>query len=43
MSEANTGEKNPFYGKKHTEETRKKMSEAQKGVPKSEEHKKKDE
>jgi hypothetical protein len=26
------GEKNPFYGKKHTAETRRKMSEAHRGI-----------
>ena len=39
-----TGEKNPMYGKKHSEETRKKMSEALKGKkhkPFTEEHRKK--
>ena len=38
MSEANKGERNPNFGKTHTEETRKKMSEAQKWrAPMSEE------
>ena len=32
---------NPFYGQKHTEETRRKISEVQKGRPKSEETKRK--
>jgi len=36
-----TKDKNPFYGKKHSEETRKKISESLKGIPLSEEHKKK--
>ena len=31
LSEKKSGENNPFYGKKHSEETRKKMSEAHKG------------
>ena len=31
LSEANKGEKNPFYGKHHTEESKKKLSEANKG------------
>ena len=31
ISEANTGEKNPFYGKQHSESTRRKMSESHKG------------
>ncbi|ABT14788.1 hypothetical protein NY2A_B389R [Paramecium bursaria Chlorella virus NY2A] len=31
LSEANTGEKNPFYGKQHSEETKKKNSEAIRG------------
>lgn len=44
MSERSKGEKNHFYGKKHTEETRRKISEIQKGKkkkPHSEEAKKK--
>ena len=44
MSENHTnikGENHPFYGKQHTEETKKKMSEASKGKTKSEEHKRK--
>ena len=31
ISIANKGENNPFYGKQHTEETKKKMSEERKG------------
>lgn len=31
ISEAQKGEKNPFYGKKHSEESKKKISEAHKG------------
>ena len=34
QSKRTTGEGNPFYGKQHTEESRKKMSESQKGMPK---------
>lgn len=30
-SESEIGDKNPFYGKHHTEETKKKLSEANKG------------
>ena len=41
MSEAKKGEKNNFYGKTHTEETRMKMSAARKGKPKTEETRKK--
>lgn len=41
MSEAKKGEKNNFYGKTHTEETRMKMSTARKGKQFSEEHKNK--
>lgn len=41
MSESNKGEKNPFFGKNHSEEYRKKMSEAKKGKHLSEEHKRK--
>ena len=39
-----SGEKNPMFGKRHTEETRKRMSENRKGMntrPKSTEHKRK--
>ena len=36
-----TGEKHPMFGQTHSEETRKKQSEANKGKPKSEEHKQK--
>jgi len=35
ISKAQTGEGNSFYGKKHTEETRKKMREAQSKVNRS--------
>lgn len=31
ISDATRGEKNPMYGKKHTEETKRKMSESKKG------------
>ena len=41
FSEKFTGEGNPFYGKKHTEETRKKLSIAHKGQSPSEETRKK--
>lgn len=34
-SEAKTGDKNPMWGRKHTEEWKKRMSELQKGKPKS--------
>ena len=34
-----SGQDNPWYGKHHTEESKKKMSKARKGVPKSEETK----
>ena len=37
----NTGENNPFYGKHHSEETKKKMSEANKGREFSKQHKEK--
>lgn len=39
--ENNSGESNPFYGKQHTEQHKKYISEKLKGVPKSEEHRKK--
>jgi len=35
------GDKNPFYGKHHTDEARKRMSELKKGKSLSEEHRKK--
>ena len=38
LSEKKSGENNPFYGKKHLEETRKKMSEAHKGKCVGENH-----
>lgn len=38
LSEKNSGENNPFYGKKHSEETKKKMSEARKGKCVGEKH-----
>ena len=41
ISAAKFGKKNPFYGKKHTAETRQKMSDALKGRTLSEEHRKK--
>ena len=37
----NSGTNNPFYGRKHSEETKKKISEAHKGKKLSEEHRKK--
>ena len=37
----NEGENHPFYGKHHTDETRRKMSESRKGKPKTEEWKNK--
>ena len=40
-SEDMTGEKHPFYGKHHTSESRKKISQAHKGKPLSEEARKK--
>lgn len=40
-SEASKGEKNYNYGKHLSEETKQKLSEAKKGIPKSEEHKQK--
>lgn len=36
-----SGEGNPFYGKQHSEETKKKISEAKRGTKLSEEHKRK--
>ena len=39
MSEANKGENNPFYGKHHSDEARRKISEAAKNM--SEEHRRK--
>ena len=39
MHEAMKGENNPFYGKKHSAETRLKISDARAGVPLSESHK----
>ena len=41
ISEATRGEKNPFHGRKHSEETRRKISETKKEIPLSEEHKRK--
>lgn len=41
MSDMYMGENNPFYGKKHSEETKRKYSESRRGVKKSEEQKKK--
>lgn len=38
ISESHIGEKNPFFGKKFTKESLKKMSIASKGKPKSKEH-----
>jgi len=38
ISEAVSGEKNGFYGKTHTEESKKKISEKNKGKKRSEEH-----
>lgn len=37
----NTGENHPNYGKHLSDETKKKLSESKKGIPKSEEHKQK--
>ena len=39
--EGYSGEDNPWYGKHHSEESKKKMSEARKGIPKTEEWKRK--
>lgn len=47
LNSSRPGSLNPFYGKKHSEETKRKISEKRKGhsdnkgIPKSEEHKKK--
>ncbi|APC25634.1 GIY-YIG catalytic domain-containin endonuclease [Only Syngen Nebraska virus 5] len=41
MSEAQIGEKNPMYGKEHTEESKKKISESNTGKTRTEESKKK--
>ena len=41
LAKQRTGEKNPFYGKTHSEEAKKKISEANKEKVLSEEHKKK--
>ena len=41
ISEANLGEKNPMFGKSHTKEVRKKISESNKGNIFSKEHKRK--
>ena len=41
MSESKKGENNYWFGKHHSEETRKKMSESKKGKPKSAETRKK--
>ncbi len=38
MSKSSQGEKNPMWGQHQSEDTRKKMSKAKKGKPKSEEH-----
>ena len=38
MSNKFSGENNPFYGKHHTEETKKKISEARKGKTQGENH-----
>lgn len=40
QSKSKLGENNPFYGKKHTPETKKRISKSHKGVKFSEEHKK---
>lgn len=41
FSKALKGEKNPFYGKHHTDETKEKISNARKGIQLSDEHKQK--
>jgi len=41
MSEAKIGNRHPLYGKTHSSETRRKISESKKGKKKSEEHKQK--
>ena len=41
MSYDKTGKNNPFFGKHHTEETKEKIRKHHKGIPLSEEHKKK--
>ncbi|KKN89778.1 hypothetical protein LCGC14_0236260 [marine sediment metagenome] len=41
LSEINSGERNPNYGKKHSEETKCKMSESHKGIKKSAEARRK--
>ena len=35
LSKATKGENNPMYGKRHSEEARKKISKAQKGIPRT--------
>jgi hypothetical protein len=41
LSATRFGKDNPFFGKKHTEEARKKMGDPSRGKPQSEEHKRK--
>lgn len=41
ISDATKGESNPMFGKKHSEESKRKMSEVKKGKKLSEEHKRK--
>ena len=41
ISESVSGEKNGFYGKKHTEETKRKIGDKNKGKKRTEEHKQK--